>query len=318
MSDKVLEQVAAVLSGKRVKFLDPTRKAVLALPNAAFKVWMAYWMHESDGQEAYPEMDTLVRVTGMGENTIRRARKYLLDTGWLIQLDGSAGSRYARATNGAWNIMVFRVNDPTSKLEPSTQEMTGQNLTVPKNTPSFLEPNVASAFAVASTGTTTVSSPATDTLATPHTPCVRESLAPPITSLREKKPAPSETRHENQQPVKTPPITAPPPTLFNCPACDLTQRKGYQVAEHIETEHPELGQQSFEISCTVDGCYWSTWWNKVQDNKAARDADLLNHLEVQHNPGSPRYDPWETCSECSTVLPRRKMLTHQCSKSKAA
>lgn len=219
MTDKVLEQVEAVLSGKRVKFLDPTRKAVLALPNAAFKVWMAYWMHESDGQEAYPEMDTLVRVTGMGENTIRRARKYLLDTGWLIQLDGSAGSRFARATNGAWNIMVYRVNDPTSKLEPSTQEMTGQNLTVPKNTPSFLEPNVASAFAVASTGTTaftgTTSSSATDTLATPHTPCVHESLAPPITSLREKEPAPSEAKPERQQPVSTPPITALPPTRFD-------------------------------------------------------------------------------------------------------
>jgi hypothetical protein len=175
---------------------------------------MAYWMHESDGQEAYQEMDTLVLETGVSESTIRRARNYLVETAWLIRLEGSAGSRYTKASSGAWNIGVYRVNDPTSvkltELEGESVKMTegvGQNDRVGGvgqiDNPVKLTPNVASTGTAAFTGTTTVSSPATDTLATPHTPCVRERLAPPITSLREEKPEHPPTGTKPEEPRRS-------------------------------------------------------------------------------------------------------------------
>ena len=130
-----LNQVEEILSGeRRYKFLDPTRKAVLALPNAAFKLWMAYWVHEQDTQEAYPTMDTLVRVTGMTEGTIRTARRYLLEAGWLIRLTGSAAEHYLKPTNGSWNIEVYRVDDPTTS-EMTPQNLMGQKMTLPKVAP---------------------------------------------------------------------------------------------------------------------------------------------------------------------------------------
>ena len=303
---------------------------VRTIPNAAFKVWMAYWMHESDGQEAYPEMETLVLETGISESTIRRARAELVETDWLIRLEGSAGSRYTKASSGSWNIGVYRVNDPTSvKMnDPSVKmtELEGESVKMTDHANftlvSILTPNVASTGTSAFTGTTTVPSTAAPTLATPHTPCEREGLAPPKNSLREERPAPSEARPEEQQPVSTPPITTPPPTQaeakFQCPACDLTHRKGYHVAEHIEKEHPELGEQSFKIPCPVDGCIWRTWWNKVNDNEAAEAAKLADHLDVQHNPDSPRFAPMDACGAegCYTVLPRSEMAEHrlQCKK----
>jgi hypothetical protein len=329
MSDKLYEQLGSILDGTgRYKLLDPHRKAVLALPANAFKLWMAYWMFESDDREAYPKRETLEKAMGMSKPTLLKARQYLIETGWLVKVDGSAGSRYTKPSTGSWNIGIYRVDDPSGKeslpLEPDAVKNVDHDAVKNSYRPQNLTgkecyPNVASAFAVASTGTTTVSSPATDTLATPHTPCVRESLAPPITSLREKEPAPSETKPEKQHPVSTPPITAPPPTLFNCPACDLTHCKGYYVAEHIEAEHPELGQQSFEIPCTVDGCYWRTWWNKISNNEAASAAELANHLEVQHNPDSPRFAPMDVCGNegCYTVLPRSQMAEHRLTCKKA-
>ena len=53
MTSKELNQIDEILSGtSRYKFLDPTRKAFLALPLAPFKLWMTYWTFESDEQEA--------------------------------------------------------------------------------------------------------------------------------------------------------------------------------------------------------------------------------------------------------------------------
>jgi hypothetical protein len=129
---------------------------------------------------------------------------------------------------------------------------------------------------------------------------------------------------ESSAPQALPPNSALPPTRtgspaasgsaaawFQCPVCDYSHRYSSDVAEHIEKEHPELGQQSFRLECPQDGCNWATWWNKVGNNKAKTDAELLEHLEVQHNTNSPRYDPWFTC-ECGIDLPRSEMEKHNC------
>lgn len=127
-----LDQIEEILSGShRYKFLDPKRKAVLALPPSAFKLWMALWMLESDGREAYPSIETLAKITCMTENTIRTAREYLLKTGWLVKLTGSAAERYPHPSRGSHSVAVYRVNDPTnnpSKFDPS-------NVWVPNSAP---------------------------------------------------------------------------------------------------------------------------------------------------------------------------------------
>jgi hypothetical protein len=279
MKDKVFENVEAILAGKRMKFLDPNRKALLKLHPSALTVWMAYWMFENDAQEAYPTMATLMDVTDISENTIRDWRDYLVETGWMIKLTGSAALRYIKPTNGAWNISVYRVNDPTSKVDPSNSEvpqkmtpqhLMGQNMTLPK-----LAPNGASTGTSAFTGTVanarTISSP------TPVAECGDER------SLRELKPVPSEERPEKPTPHEKVlaakgekdseptnpkgygPLSAPPPTKFHCPTCDYSTR---------------------------------------------READLLDHHETDHNPDSPRYNPWEPCSKCGFNLPRSSMTGH--------
>src|ERR1035441_1617690 len=160
LTDKVFENVEAILAGKRMKFLDPNRKAVLALPLSPFKLWHTYWSFENDAQEAYPTMDTLTSTAKMSENTIIKARKYLLKTGWLIKLTGSAALRYAKPTNGAWKIDVYRVNDPTSKAEvdepyqPRNLRSTSESAVDPIYQPQKMNPpKSAPNGAVASTGT---------------------------------------------------------------------------------------------------------------------------------------------------------------------
>jgi len=128
---KELEQIAEMIDGKkRYKLFDPARKAVLALPNAAFKLWVTYWTFEQDGK-SYPSMEKLVKLTGMTERTIQTARKYLIKTGWLIKLKGSAAEYYTKASRGSYKIEVYRVDDP-SKLEGYPANINPLNLTPQK------------------------------------------------------------------------------------------------------------------------------------------------------------------------------------------
>lgn len=95
-------------------------------------------------------------------------------------------------------------------------------------------------------------------------------------------------------PAAAAPKTPPPPAhKFICPHCEFGHKYGYEVAAHIEEEHPEQGQQSFRIECVEAGCNWGMWWNKVDNNKDEKEAEFLDHLEIQHNPGSPRYNPYK-------------------------
>lgn len=82
---------------------------------------------------------------------------------------------------------------------------------------------------------------------------------------------------------------------FQCPACDYSHKYGSEVADHIEGEHPELGKQWFEILCPEGGCGWGVEWNLVCNDKESQEAKVLEHRETQHNPQSPRYDPWGMC-----------------------
>lgn len=95
------------------KLLDPNRKTVLRLPHLAFKLWHAYWMFESDDQEAYPSLEVLEEATGMDRKTIIKWRKWLVKHGWLLVCGGTAAERYSKATQGAHKVLIYRVDDPT-------------------------------------------------------------------------------------------------------------------------------------------------------------------------------------------------------------
>ena len=144
MNDKQITQVEEMLEGRQYKLLDPRRRTVLALPPNAFKLWMAYWMFESDEQEAYPSLDTLERVMQTGRQAILRAREYLLKTGWLVKLTGTAAERYVKPTRGAHNVAVYRVDDPTK----------GVKITLPEkgviDTPQKITPKVSSSVSASS------------------------------------------------------------------------------------------------------------------------------------------------------------------------
>src|SRR4051812_32198628 len=117
-----------------LKLLDPNRKAVLSLPDPAFKLWATFWMFESDDHEAYPSLDRLEQVTGQSRKTIIKWRKYLLNTGWLLRLSGYAASRYSKPTRGSHSVGIYRVNDPTEKGGRGTPFQ--ENADVAESTPS--------------------------------------------------------------------------------------------------------------------------------------------------------------------------------------
>jgi len=290
MTDKLYEQLGSILDGtRRYKLLDPRRKAVLALPANAFKLWMAYWMFESDDREAYPKRETLEKATGMSKPTLLTARQYLIETGWLVKVDGSAGSRYTKPSTGSWNIGIYRVDDPSGKeslpLEPDAVKKFDhdavKNSYRSKNfTGKESYPNVASAFAVASTGTTTVTSPATDTLATQHTPCMRESLAPPKNSLREEKPEqpptgtkPEEPRRSRMEQLKArsafwlKQYTEPPSVAFFTFNENL---QAYWITGHTRHKDDPLAPSMGRYRCPA--CEFTT------NNSTA----LVRHLPAEH------------------------------------
>lgn len=186
MTDKTTNQIEEMLDGiGRYKLLDPNRKAVLSLPASAFKLWMTYWMFESDSQEAYPSMETLVKVTSMTEKTIRTAREYLLKTGWLVKLTGSAAERFIKPSNGSWNVAIYRVDDP--------QKFTGENLTGEKMTLPKIPPNVSTAFASAVAFAST-------SVSTPTSTCTRNEVHKDDDSLRSsEKQKPKQPQQQKQQ-----------------------------------------------------------------------------------------------------------------------
>src|SRR6185437_7908884 len=151
--------------------------------------------------------------------------------------------------------------------------------------------------------------PVTDTPAVAAMPCTDGTVSD-LNSLRSNE---KQEQKQKPHPVQ-PPNTAPPP-IYQCPACDHPPHKhSYRIAEHIEKEHPELGQQFEVIHCPVDGCWFSTGWNRVGNTKPKADAALLEHHEREHNPNSPTYDPADECELCGLRWPRSH--NHQCKKEK--
>jgi hypothetical protein len=105
---------------EHLKVLDCDRKAILLLPPAALKLWLCYWMNEDEENESYLSLGELEDQMDMrmSRRSIITWTKWLLDKGWLVEIPGKTAAdkflqRGKPATRGAYQIKVFRVDDPT-------------------------------------------------------------------------------------------------------------------------------------------------------------------------------------------------------------
>jgi len=97
----------------RCKVLDCDRKAVLALPDGALKVWLCLWMNENAIQQSYMSNSTIMKQTGQTEPTVSKWKQWLLDNGWAKETGETAADMYTRPTRGSHAVKVIRVDDPT-------------------------------------------------------------------------------------------------------------------------------------------------------------------------------------------------------------
>jgi len=104
----------------RLKILDCSRKAILALPSPALHLWMCYYMNEDDAQESYMSLDEVESQVDarMSRRTIITWTQWLVSKGWLVDTGKTAADKFLQrgktATRGAYQIRVYRVDDPTS------------------------------------------------------------------------------------------------------------------------------------------------------------------------------------------------------------
>jgi len=327
-----------------LKLLDPNRKAFLHLPNSALRVWVAFWVYESDDQEAYPSLKRLAEATGLSRTTIIRWRDYLLKTGWLLRLTGYAASRYSKPTRGSHTVAVYRVNDPTKDkgfnnctlikvkkgaiIEPlADDEVKGCKIFTPQKLDTRFIP-VSMSLPLSEAVSEAVTSP-TSASADGSDPSLRDSLtttskaktktktpasgipATPVEAKAKHSPkydAPfpydfntwsqvDRTRWSMEHSVSrstdpvpsipserraSPPNSAPPPTggTHTCPACDYTARHRYNLADHVEAQHPELPSLWLgPIQCPH--CQWKKFY--LDNNSKERyEVVLAEHIIEQH------------------------------------
>jgi hypothetical protein len=80
------------------------RPEVFLLPPAAFKVWMYHYIREGTVRESWPSLPTICEKLNMNEETVKKARKWLKDNGWLKQV----GSKTSK-DSGKFKVPVMQV-----------------------------------------------------------------------------------------------------------------------------------------------------------------------------------------------------------------
>src|ERR1035437_6129856 len=132
MNDKQLAQIEDWLKGqKRYKLLDTERKGLLKLKGSLLQVWLAQYMNESDDQESWLSIATLMELTDRSEHTVIDARKKLTDGGWMRCHAGkTAAQKYEKPTRGAHKVAVYSVDDPSAKIAGA--EIADANVIPPK------------------------------------------------------------------------------------------------------------------------------------------------------------------------------------------
>jgi|SRR5579864_26242 len=120
--------------------LDRSRKAILALPNAAFKLWMCYWMNEDYEKESFVSQPEIRIQTTMGITSIVHWTQWLVRHGWLVPTGKTAYDKLVAMgripSDNSKQVKVYRVDDPTSKSErvsPPLHFLEGDTLSISEN-----------------------------------------------------------------------------------------------------------------------------------------------------------------------------------------
>jgi hypothetical protein len=97
------------------------RPEVFLLPPAAFKTWMYHYIREGVSRESWPSLQTICEDLDMNEKTVKQARKFLKDNGWLKQV----GSKISKES-GKFKVPVMQVTrgsiPPKAEKRPTVKK----------------------------------------------------------------------------------------------------------------------------------------------------------------------------------------------------
>jgi hypothetical protein len=309
MNDKIINQIYTWLEGqKRFKLLDCSRKGILKLKGARLQVYMAQLMNESDDEESWLSITTMMELTGLSNKTIVEARKWLDANGYQSDTGRTGSTKYTRATHGAHKVKVIQMTYPTTHVETTWANEISEELgdahveTTRGELLSIHYKNYTQGFLSGIVKSGSVSShpvACSRVVGQPTASLQQVSNEPPTTpSLRETKPEEQKLLVPSGKGSLIPSGEKKSRPDFNCPLCEFSHRSSSFMVIHIRKNHPELGEQCFPVECPVDGCNWSTNWNKVNGNKSEKELDLVEHIEKQHTPDSLNYNPYWVCTVC--------------------
>lgn len=104
---------------EHLKVLDCDRKAVLALPHAAFKLWVCYWMNEDDDRESFVSQPEIRVQSNLSITSIVNWTKWLVRHGWLVDTGKTAYEKFLALgripSDNSKQVKVYRVEDPTTR-----------------------------------------------------------------------------------------------------------------------------------------------------------------------------------------------------------
>jgi hypothetical protein len=96
-------------SGEPFKILttEKVRRLCGELPAAALKVWLCHFSYSGEDLTSYPKLDTIASDTNQNIETVKIARKWLRENGWLV----TEGRRWI---GGRFSVSIERCAFPLS------------------------------------------------------------------------------------------------------------------------------------------------------------------------------------------------------------
>ena len=258
MNEKQLTQIEEWLRGqKRYKLLDTERKDILRLKGSKLQVWLAQYMSESDEQEAWLSLSKLQHLTGLSENTVIEARKWLQENGWIRATGQVAADKYENPTRGAHKVKVLSVDAPKEPpAEIAGAEIAGANVIPPK-----IEDKVYVSGSASGSGSGSSSVPL-------HSDCEYPLAAVKTPSLR------SEER--NAKPETTP-TTKPTPKTSASPVGVEAQAKARHNSKYDEPFPLEF--DSWSVQARAEWCVTHAVKPKKEPVQEKKDSAPIKETE---------------------------------------
>jgi len=93
----------SIVKARPFKKVYCDRPEVFLLPPTAFKLWMYHYIREGQSRESWCSLMTISTALGMSDKTVKKARKFLLDNGWMKK----TGTR--NRSNGEFKVPIMMV-----------------------------------------------------------------------------------------------------------------------------------------------------------------------------------------------------------------